>query len=86
MCHVFEVSRSGFYAFIKRVPSKRMCQDIVIKTVLKPSFVEHHKTYGPQRMSKILNKMGIPVGRTRVRRLMNECNLVPVTRRPFINY
>lgn len=60
-----------------------MCQDTEIKAVLKPSFVEHHKTYGPQRMSKILYKMGIPVGRTRVRRLMDECNLVPVTRRPF---
>lgn len=51
---------------------------------IETSFVEHHKTYGPQRMSKILNEMGIPIGRTRVRRLMNECNLVPVTRRPFI--
>ena len=83
MCRVFEVSRSGFYAFLNRKPSNRSKEDEKIKTVLKPAFIEHHRTYGPERMGKILSRIIAPIGRTRVRRLMAECNLVPVTRRPF---
>ena len=84
MCRVFEVSRSGYYAYVKRTPSKRKQEDAKVKEVLKPTFIEHHKTYGPQRMSEILHRVGIRIGRTRVRRLMAECNLVPVTRKCFV--
>jgi putative transposase len=84
MCRVFEVSRSGYYAYVKRKPSARINKDDQVKKILKPTFEEHRRTYGPTRMSKILGKMGIPIGRTRTKRLMAECNLVPVTRRPFI--
>jgi putative transposase len=84
MCRVFEVSRSGYYDYIKRKPGKKVVADNKIKAVLVPSFHEHWEVYGPMRMSKLLSSMGITIGRTRTRRLMKECNLVPVTRRPFI--
>ena len=84
MCRVFEVSRSGYYDYLKRKPSKRTVTDKKIKEVLEPAFKEHRKVYGPTRMSKVLISMGILIGRTRTKRLMNECDLVPVTYRPYI--
>lgn len=83
MCRIFEVSRSGFYSFVKRRPSDRQIDDEKVKGKLKPLFEKHHKTYGPERMSVLLTKNGIQVGRTRIKRLMAECSLVPVTRPKF---
>lgn len=84
MCRVFEVSRSGYYDYIKRKPGKKAAADTKIKEVLIPSFKEHRKVYGPTRMSKVLSSLGIKIGRVRTGRLMKECDLVPVTYRPFI--
>lgn len=84
MCRVFEVSRSGYYDYLRRKPGKKAVADSKIKAVLIPSFKEHRKVYGPTRMSKLLSSMGIAVGRVRTGRLMKECKLVPVTYRPFI--
>ena len=83
MCRVFEVSRSGYYDYLKRKPGKKAAEDSKIKHVLIPSFKEHRKVYGPTRMSKLLSSMGIVIGRTRTGRLMKEFKLVKVTYRPF---
>jgi putative transposase len=83
MCRVFEVSRSGFYAFIKRSPSKRANEDVEIKAVLKPAFEKNRKVYGCVRLSKVIQSLGYPIGRTRTKRLMDECKIWPLTRKIF---
>jgi transposase len=55
MCRAFEVSRSGYYDFIKRKPSKKTVTDQKIKDALIPAFKEPHRVYGPIRMSKVLS-------------------------------
>jgi transposase InsO family protein len=83
MCRVFEVSRSGFYAYLKRKPGAKQQEDQRLKTIIKTKFVEHKRVYGPVRISKILQKLGNNIGRVRSKRLMHECDLVRVAHRPY---
>ena len=46
MCHVLNVSRSGFYAWLNRPESKRTQDDKRYLELIKVSFRDSRKTYG----------------------------------------
>lgn len=50
LCRVFDVSRSGFYAWLGRAPSQRMRGDERLKVAIKAAHVQTRETYGPLRM------------------------------------
>jgi putative transposase len=81
MARVMNVSRSGFYAWLNREPSRRDVEDrelvLRIKTIHKAS----KQTYGAPRIHAELAAEGIHVGRKRVERLMRGEGLVGVSRR-----
>ena len=76
MCEVFEISRSGFYAWGKRPPS---LQDVEDKTILLPAirraFNGSRQTYGCVRIEDVLRDMGRASSVRRIRRLMRQDNL-----------
>jgi len=80
-CRVLEVSSSGFYAWLKRVPSKR-CQ---ANAVLGDRIVALHRAslenYGRPRIQADLRDEKIFVGDKRVARLMRERNIQGASRR-----
>jgi hypothetical protein len=47
-------------------------------------FKENRKVYGCIRLSRVLQNMGYPIGRTRTKRLMDECKIWPLTRKKFV--
>lgn len=83
MARVLKVSRSGFYAWLKRAPSARKVSDGIIKAFILQAHERSRGTYGPRRLQTALHSRGITVGRDRIARLRNELRLRCKQRRKF---
>ena len=81
MCRVLGVSRSGYYAWLKRPPSKRARRDAELLEKIKTIHKRSRGTYGSPRVHAELRAQGIRVSRKRVARLMREAGLRGVSRR-----
>ena len=75
MCKVLKVSRSGYYAWRRRVPSAREMADEELLAEIKKIFAASKQTYGSPRVHIELQADGIRVSRKRVARLMRENGL-----------
>ncbi len=76
MCRVLAVSRSGYYAWCKRPPSKRKVADDKLLVALQEAYQESKGRYGAPRIYKKLLGLKWRCSRKRVARLMRENNLV----------
>ena len=83
MSRVLEVSRSGFYAWTARSPSRRACEDARLKLRIKIIHEQSRGTYGAPRIHAELEARGVRVGGKRVARLMREEGLRGVSRRKW---
>ena len=83
MARVLRVSRSGFYAWLKRPPSAREVSDRLLKTQIVKAHERSRRTYGPRRLQTELASHGIIVGRDRINRLRKELGLCCKQRRKF---
>jgi len=72
MCARFGVSTSGFYAWEKREPSKRIKRDKVLLKQIRKVHRGNRKAYGSPRIHKALRAKGIVCSRRRVARVMRE--------------
>jgi len=79
------VSRSGYYAWEKRKPSRHEQKDMELLFLIMQIFKKHHRRYGSPRVWEELKVLGIRVGRKRVERLMRERKLTARQRRKWIN-
>jgi putative transposase len=84
MCRLLGVSSSGYYAWSKRVPSRRAQADTALLSQIKAAHAASYGTYGAPRIHAELADQGIRVGRKRVARLMIVAGLVGVSRRKFV--
>jgi transposase InsO family protein len=83
MCRVLEVSRSGYYAWRKRLPSKRQLENVQLAQEIDEIFTESRQTYGSPRIREELGARGYAVGRNRVIRIMQELGLYALQRRRY---
>jgi putative transposase len=83
LCRVFDVSRSGFYAWANAKPSKRTQEDARLKVAIEAVHAQSRQTYGPLRMQPELTAQGFPVGRDRIVRLRREMALRCKQKRKF---
>ncbi len=85
MCHWLKVSRSGYYDWRKRLPSRRSIEDGRLSTRIFAIFEQSRGTYGSPRIHQLLRQQQIRVGKKRVERLMRlhrlQGRVVKVTRR-----
>ena len=79
MCRFFEVSRSGYYDYIKRmgIPAK----DLPLAEKIKECQDKYGKTYGYRRVHIWLERNGIHKNPKTVLRVMQKYNLLSVIRR-----
>jgi putative transposase len=84
LCRTLEVSRSGYYAWCCRGPSRRQQEDFRLGAHVLAAFEESQRTYGSPRVTRELRAGGHSVGRRRVARLMRENALAARQRRRFI--
>ena len=84
MCKFFEVSRSGYYAFLKRmdIPDR----DLPLAEKIKKCQEESHRTYGYRRVHIWLERQGIQRNPKTILRVMQKYNLLSVVRRKKFHY
>ena len=71
MCRVLGVSRSGYYAWRQRPPSRRkQANERLLVEIQAIHAKKNHDTYGSPRVHEELSENGISCGRHRVARLM----------------
>ncbi|MAF66832.1 MAG: IS3 family transposase [Planctomycetes bacterium] len=83
LCRVLRVSRSGFYAWLRRMPSNRELDDERLRPKIVDAFKVGRGTYGSPRVQGELVDQGVEVGRRRVARLMRELGLQGLSPRKF---
>jgi putative transposase len=84
LCRQLEVSRSGYYAWLDRVDSKRAQEDSALADQVRETFEQHEGRYGSPRVHASLRRDGHRVGRHRVARLMREGQLRAKHRRRYV--
>ena len=79
MCRFFDVSRSGYYEYVKRmdIPAK----DLPLAEKIKECQIKNGKTYGYRRVHIWLEKQGIHHDPKTILRVMQKYNLLSVIRR-----
>ena len=84
MCKFFEVSRSGYYAFLKRmdIPDR----DLPLAEKIRECQEESHRTYGYRRVHIWLERQGIYRNPKTILRVMQKYNLLSVVRRKKFKY
>lgn len=75
MCRVLEVTRSGFYEWLKQPLSKRALEDARLLRLIRASFTASHGIYGAPRVFLDLREAGETCSKHRVARLMRVNNL-----------
>ena len=79
MCRFFEVSRSGYYGFVKRMG--KPAKDLELSELIRECHVETKQTYGYRRVAIWLERRGIHHNPKTILRVMNKYNLLSVVKR-----
>jgi putative transposase len=72
MCYVLDVSRSGYYAWLNRKPSKGFQEEERLAVEIKAAHKRTRETYGPERLQRDLAAHGIRIGISRIRRIRKK--------------
>jgi putative transposase len=83
MCEVLGVSRSGYYAFRRRGPSRRDLANERLVDEIRAVHEGSHGIYGSPRIHRTLKNKGISCGRHRIARLMAQGRIVARSRRRY---
>lgn len=77
LCRVVKVSRSGYYAWRDRPPSRRSVEDVALTAKIREIHEGSRRTYGYPRVHAELRALGVECGRRRrrVSRLMRQDGL-----------
>ncbi len=75
LCRMLGISRSGYYAWRSRPPSKRSRQDATLTAKIHEIHQRSRQTYGSPRVHAELRALGIRCSRKRVERLMRQGGL-----------
>lgn len=75
LCDVMGVSRSGYYDFLNRPPSKRAKEDKKLSAQIIDIHQKSYGTYGKRRLQKKIAQYGQSIGLQRIARLMKGLNI-----------
>lgn len=75
MCNVFNVSRSGFYPYLKRSKSERIKRKKRLTQRIVQIFESSRKFYGSPKITRLLNRQGERVAQKTVASIMRENQL-----------
>lgn len=83
MCRVFGISRSGYYDWLTRKPSKRTLENDVLRQTIQAVTEETKSRLGSPKLTFELQDRGIFVSRPRVARLMKSMGIRSVISKKF---
>jgi hypothetical protein len=81
MCNVLNVSKSGYYDWHERAPSKRMLANAKLLDQIKQAHALSDETYGMPRIRAELADAGVIASRKRIAALMRANGIAGVSRR-----
>jgi putative transposase len=84
MCQIFQVSRDGFYKWLKRPESSRAVKRRQFDVLVKASFERNRKRAGSQKLCEELSSQGTSCSRSKVARSMKRQNLRCIVRKKFV--
>ena len=83
MCKVLNVSRSGYYAWKSRIPSKRQVVNDELLENIREVYKKSRRVYGSPRITDELNEHGLKCGKNRVARIMKENGIRAYIKKKF---
>lgn len=83
LCEFYQVSRSGFYAWLNRPESRREAENRRLSRQIIKIYNQSRKIYGSPRVTKALQNSGIEANRKRIARIMRDLGLVGRARRVY---
>jgi putative transposase len=75
LCRVLHVSRSGYYAWLKYIPSKRSLEEKRLEIEIRAAHKRNRGTFGPERLQHDLSAHGVKVGISRIRRIRKKLGI-----------
>ena len=75
MCKVVKVSRSGYYSWVRKKPSKRTVENQELLDQIRRIHEDSRQTYGSPRIAAELRSRHIQASRPRVARIMKKAGL-----------
>jgi len=84
MSQVFKVSRSGYYSWLKRPPSKRTKQNARLRRLIHDAWQDSDKRYGSPRIYNQLKVDGWKASRPRIARLMTDMGIASRIRKKWV--
>lgn len=83
MCRVLVVSRSGYYAWRRKLPSARSVENEHLKEEIRREYVRGRSEYGSPTITSALRQVGYCVNHKRIARLMRHMGLRSKVARRF---
>jgi transposase InsO family protein/transposase-like protein len=83
MCTILGVSRSGYYYWNDRKPSKRALRNLALIEQIKIIHYRNKERYGSPRLARELETVGFHVSKKLIRKLMKQASLKTVFKRKF---
>jgi putative transposase len=75
ICRVLEVSRSGYYAWLKRSPSKRAQEEGRLEAEIRAAHRRTREVAGPETLQCDLAAHGVKMGICRIRRIRKKLGI-----------
>jgi len=83
MCQVFEVSRSGYYRWVNRTPSRRDLDNQKLDAQIRKIYDGSKGRYGSPKITQELKESGRKIGKNRVAKRMHQAGLRSKIRRRY---
>ncbi len=83
MCDVLEVSRSGYYAWLRRQPGRRRRRAAELTDEIRQVHAASRQTYGSPRVHRALQARGVACSENTVAKLMRQCGIRSKRSRKF---
>ena len=83
MCRVLQVSRSGYYRWLKRKPSQRQLDNQRLDAQIREIYDQNKGRYGSPKITEELRDQGHKVSKNRVARRMRKAGLRSKIRRKY---
>ena len=83
MYRIVQVSKSGYYKWLNRKPSKRVREEGRLEVEIKAAHKRTRESCGPERLQHELKEQGVKVGICRIRRIRKKLGIRCKQKRKF---
>ena len=83
MCQVLQVSKSGYYKWLHKVPCKRSIRRNLLIKAIETAYRASKCRYGSPRITKELNMQGIAVSKVLVAKIMRQQHWKSIVRKRY---